>query len=43
MARAHKFTDKHRAESDADTTIGAVVDLSSPASVMVSNSEKADR
>ena len=43
MAGAHKFTDKHRAESDADTTVGTVVDLSSPACVMVSNPEKADR
>ena len=43
MAGAHKFTDKRRAGSDADTTIGAVVDLSSPACVMVSNPVKAYR
>ena len=43
MARAHKFADKHPAGPDADTTTGPVVDLSSAASVMVWNSEKADR
>ena len=42
MAGAHNFTHKYRAASDADTTIGAAVDLSSPAYVMVSNSVKVD-